>query len=1130
MRKFTTLIWGRSIFYPLILLALLFPSLHLTAQETEQELKGVVLEPEGAPIAGASVTVLRKKTGEMTDAQGRFTIRVIKGDKITVSFVGKLSTTITYNAQSNLRITLQDDPKSLDAVIVSTGYQNLNRKLFTGSATKVNAKDVERTGLADATKMLEGQVAGLSLQNVSGTFGAAPRLRIRGATSLSGDNKPLWVVDGIILEDVVNISNEALSTGDASTLLGSAIAGLNPDDIESFNILKDAAATAMYGARAMNGVIVVTTKKGRSTGGSPRISYTSNLSTYLKPQYSDFDILNSADQMAIMIEMLNKGYYQIPGASRSSDGGVFYKLYNKLYDYDPATDTYALKNDIPTRNAFLNRYANANTDWFDVLFRSTLLQEHSLSVSSGSDKVQNYASASFMKDNGITIGNSVDRFTGNFRSNFKFSNKFRGELLTTGTVRNQRAPGTSNQNSDPVYGSYYRGFDINPYTYVQNTSRLITENDENGNPEYFVRNFAPFNIVNELNTNYMKLQSLDFKVQLGLKYNFTPALAYSLDGAMRYVKAQNQTYILENSNMARAFRVMDDATIVGSNPNLYKDPNWPNNLPVSVLPEGGFYKVANNNLRNYYFRQNLEYDATIREDHKMNFFGSMEVRSTDKQNEFFDGVGYQYENGGLVNANNLYFKQAAETGKPYFGMGNNYERFIAYMFRGAYAYKGKYSINFTTRYDGSNLMGKSTVARWLPTWNVSGAWDIDQEEFWFKKSWFSSARVRATYGLVASLGNATNSAAVFYNMIARRPYANDQETLTLISNLENSELTWEKNKEFNLGFDLGFNSDKVIVNIDLYNRNIYDLIGPIQTSGIGGEYVKLGNYGTMNSKGAEFTISGFPVRTKDFSWRTQFNIAYNKNEITKLEIAPNIWRSISNNGGPVLNHPSRGLFSIQFAGLDHNYGYPTFIGEDNKTTTIIPLQSNALDYLKYEGPIDPLVTGGFYNQISYKGFVLSGLVKYSFGNVLRLTPNISAGYSDMTSMTKDMLNRWVKPGDEQFTTIPAIMDPLSLTKIVDANGGQVDPRYPYNAYNYSTERVAKGDYIKLSQVSLAYQLPRSFCEKLKMTNASVAAVANNIMVLYADKRLNGQDPEFYASGGVALPVPKQVTFSLKVGF
>src|SRR5690606_1008688 len=159
-------------------------------------------------------------------------------------------------------------------------------------------------------KMLEGQFAGVSLQNVSGTFGAAPKLRIRGATSLSGDNKPLWVIDGVILEDVVNISNEALSTGDMNTLLGSSVAGLNPDDIADITILRDAAATALYGARAMNGVIVVSTKKGRPTAGQAKVSYSGNFSRYIKPNYSQFDVLNSADHMAVLVEMMNKGYFE----------------------------------------------------------------------------------------------------------------------------------------------------------------------------------------------------------------------------------------------------------------------------------------------------------------------------------------------------------------------------------------------------------------------------------------------------------------------------------------------------------------------------------------------------------------------------------------------------------------------------------------------------------------------------------------------------------------------------------------------------------------------------------------------------------------------------------------------------
>ncbi|WP_315815320.1 TonB-dependent receptor plug domain-containing protein [Paraflavitalea speifideaquila] len=247
------------------------------------------------------------------------------------------------------------------------------------------------------------------------------------APPLSGENKPLWVVDGIILEDVVNISNEALSTGDANTLIGSSVAGLNPDDIESFTILKDAAATAMYGARAMNGVIVVTTKKGRNTNGKAQINYSGTFTTYLKPSYKQFDIMNSADQLSVLLELENKGYYNHSNVSRGKDGGIFFKMYNLMYEYDAATNSFALKNTLEERMKFLERYAKANTDWFDLLFQNSLLQEHSLSINSGSPNSQTYFSTSLMKDNGMTIGDKVSRYTAKFRNTIKMSEKLRGK-------------------------------------------------------------------------------------------------------------------------------------------------------------------------------------------------------------------------------------------------------------------------------------------------------------------------------------------------------------------------------------------------------------------------------------------------------------------------------------------------------------------------------------------------------------------------------------------------------------------------------------------------------------------------------------------------------------------------------
>jgi TonB-linked SusC/RagA family outer membrane protein len=1090
---------------------------------------------DGLPMPGVSVTIKGTNNTVITNDKGEYQVTAPEDGVLLFRFIGYKTVEAGINGRTKIDITLEEDASQLKEVnIVSTGYQQLDRKLFTGSTSKINAKDAERSGVPDVSRMLEGQAAGVSVQNVSGTFGAAPKIRVRGATSLSGDNKPLWVVDGIILEDVVNISNEALSTGDANTLLGSSVAGLNPDDIASFTILKDAAATAMYGARAMNGVIVVTTKKGRNTEGRANINYSGTFTTYLKPTYDNFDIMNSAEQMSVLLELENKGYLNHSATANAKTGGVFSKMYNLLYNYDPNTDSFALKNTLQDRLNFLERYAKANTNWFDVLFKNSLLQEHSLSATSGTAKSQSYFSTSYTSDNGQTQGDNVKRFTGNVRHNVKFSDKLSMELLLNGSIRDQRAPGTLTRQSDPVYGSYSRDFDINPYSYALNTSRLITPYDENGNLEFFTRNYAPFNILSELESNYLELRLLDIKVQGGLKYEFLPKLTYSVDGAYRYAASERNHYALENSNMVSAFRANGTTVINENNDYLYDDPDFPAEPAYVILPEGGFFNTTLNNIKTYYFRQNLEYDKAFNEKHRFNAFGSMEVRYSDRQNSDYEGIGYQYANGGLVNPNYRYFKKLIEAGDPYFGMYYNKERNVAFMSRVAYSYDSRYSVNATFRYDGSNKTGMSSTVRWLPTWNVSGAWNIDQEKFYPTNKYLSSARVRGTYGLVANAGDASNSSVLYYNRITYRPYENEKETATYISSLANNELTWEKLYEFNIGADLGLLNDKINITMDYYKRDIFDLLGFLRTSGVGGQATKYANYGKMKAQGFEFTIAGNPINAQNgFRWRTQLNFAHNTNEVTELEVNPNIWSLVRAEGAPLQGRSQRGLYSIVFDGLDPNFGYPTFIGTDGaRNEPYIYFQNTTgVNYLKYHGPVDPTFTGGFYNQFMYKGFTLSALLTFATGNYVRLQPAYSVAYSDLNSVSKDLVNRWVFPGDEKFTNIPAIVDPLTVgNRIFRPDGTTTNAVYAYNAYNYSDQRVAKGDFVRLKNISLSYQIPARISSILKMTNAQVSLVGNNIALLYSDKKLNGADPEFFNNGGVAMPIPRQYTLSIKASF
>jgi TonB-dependent SusC/RagA subfamily outer membrane receptor len=423
-------------------------------------IRGRVADSTGAPLQGVSVSVQGAQNGTTTNAAGEYILQNVP-ENATLLFtnVGYETGEVQLQAGQNraaVNIILRSETGLLRDVVI-TGFQRINKKNFTGSAISLKAEDVKIEGVADVSRMLEGRAAGVSVQNVSSTFGSAPKIRIRGATSINGENKPLWVVDGVVLEDVVNISNDQLSSGDPTTLLGSAVAGLNPNDIETFDILKDAAATALYGARAMNGVVVITTKRGRA--GKPQISYTGNFSTQLKPRYTEYNIMNSAQQMSVWGELERKGLLNTDILSQSN-----YGVYGKMYDLMNADEAgnFPLQNTTAARNAFLKSYASKNTDWFDILFRNSLIQEHSLSLSAGTERSQSFFSTSFYSDNGWTVADNVKRYTLNFRNNYNFSDKLTAGFQTVGSVRQQNAPGTLGRQSNAVQGQFDRDFDIKP--------------------------------------------------------------------------------------------------------------------------------------------------------------------------------------------------------------------------------------------------------------------------------------------------------------------------------------------------------------------------------------------------------------------------------------------------------------------------------------------------------------------------------------------------------------------------------------------------------------------------------------------------------------------------------------------
>ena len=368
----------------------------------------VVSQDDGDPIIGASVMVQGTTMGTVTDIDGKFSLDVPAGKKLVVSYIGMVTQTLSPKA--GMRVVLSNDNHTLNEVVV-TGMTQQDKRLFSGAATKIDASKAKIDGMADVSRSLEGRAAGVSVQNVSGTFGTAPKIRVRGATSIFGSSKPLWVVDGVIMEDVVDVSADELSSGDANTLISSAIAGLNSDDIESFQILKDGSATSIYGARAMAGVIVVTTKKGRA--GQAHINYTGEYTLRLKPSYRNFNIMNSQDQMAIYQELQQKGYLNYAETANAANSGIYGKMYQLITQYDPDKGQFGLPNTEAAKLAYLRDAEYRNTNWFDELFSNAIMHNHSVSVSGGTDKSQYYGSLSAMFDPGWTLDSRVQRYTAN---------------------------------------------------------------------------------------------------------------------------------------------------------------------------------------------------------------------------------------------------------------------------------------------------------------------------------------------------------------------------------------------------------------------------------------------------------------------------------------------------------------------------------------------------------------------------------------------------------------------------------------------------------------------------------------------------------------------------------------------
>ena len=1068
-----------------------------------KEIEGRVTDGEGQPLLGVSILVKGTTRGVSSDFNGKYKIKVNKGKILVFSSIGYKTKELTVGDSNTLDVILEEDNLSLQEVVI-TGYRRIKANEFAGSTAKVKMADIKISGVSSIDKMLQGQLAGVQVETKSSVFGTAPKIRIRGSSSITGINEPLWVLDGVVLQSPLNIAPSALYSGSARNLLSSVMSGVNPEDIDGITILKDATATALYGTKAVNGVIVITTKRAKK-GDKLKVNY-NFVNTYrMKPSINNFDILDSHEETNIHSQLFRIYQAELLNYSANKQGA-----YTKLLDQRNRKEI--------NQNQFLDRLRGikaVNTDWFDVLFKSpvSFQQQHSISISNGGEKSSGRLSLSYLDDPGYTLGEKVSRYTINYSTKYYFSDNFSIEALIKHSNRKQRNPSSR----------------VNPYNYAINSSRAMKPYNENGEYEYYKNNYVPFNIIQEIQNDYIDIKSKDLNLQLQLDYKPKDNLKFKVLANRTTITSSIVSSTTENSSYAKSFRTTS-FNIIRKNDSLYNDPNKPSNaLPESTLPIGGFLNNVNIETISTTFRAQADYTVFKNDLHKLNMFGGTEIIQAESSESKFKGFGYIFESGTTVPDELALIKSIRDSESDYYSTSIFRKNQVSFYGSLIYTLSDRYNLTSSLRNDATNISGTSTKNRFLPTWVVAGAWTVTNEPFMENQDIFSNLKLRVSYGLRGNAGNRGPDLVAYYGLKSRI-YPSFNELSINISQPEISDLDFEKEYIFNAGIDASF-LKYLNINFEYYNRKNFDLIGPKSVPISLGYDEKRINWAVMSNKGLEFSLKISPIAiANNLKISANFNIGYNRNKVVSNYFGnrPTTFKATGIKGFPFKGKPLTGLYSYKFAGLDANGLAQYFDSKGNKVYGFI---SSDKDYgnIEYQGSRDPLYSGGFSTSLSYKRISLTGLFTYVAGNVIRKSNfyrknNFQTLFRDDFNVPGDYGDRWQAPGNEKFTSIPRLLDNTDVDFYIGK--GIFDTQY--QGYNKANIRTVDVSYIRLRNVSLKYDFPKLLTDILKVDYLNANLMGTNL-VLFTSKKLRGQDPETLLEG-TNIPPVKSVSFSVNVGF
>jgi TonB-linked SusC/RagA family outer membrane protein len=1047
------------------------------------EVRGRVINEKGEPVEGVTVTVKGSAKATATDANGVFVLTEIKNTDVLVFTGVQIETAeIKVNNRTILEVTLKDKITTIQEVTVSTGYQTISRERSAGSFAKADLSIVrDRSVSMNVLQRLDGLIPGLTINNAPGS----EQVLIRGLSSINGAKAPLYVVDGIPLNEISSI---------------------NPQDVSDVTVLKDATAASIWGSRASNGVIVITTRKG-TVSDKLRIQYDGFVNFQGRPDLNYIPAMNSREMIQTAREIFDpvafpwnnvSGYVNIASVGVPPHEMILYNQSRGLITPAQA-------------NQSLDSLANLNNrdQIRDLWYRNAVLMNHTVSLSGGTKAYSFYGSLAYTNTQSNRPGELNNTYKVNLRQDFNLHKYIQAYLITD--LTNNIASSKRTINVDNRFYPYQlfkddAGNNLSmPYmATLSDSTRIAYENRSKISLDY--------NPLNEYDFGYTKTNALLNRIISGVTVKLLPGLRF--EGTYGYIKGSNNTtsFVDEKSHLVRQELVQ--FTVAAT----------PSATPVYYLPTtGGRYTVNNTNQRNWTVRNQLHFDQSWNK--RKHQFTALAGQEAQEQLSVVTTTTLRGYNETLQTYAAIDYLTLGTTGVASPVMANNSNRsilsndvfrkteqqvrFTSYYANAGYTYNKKYSLNASWRIDQSNLFGIDKAAQNKPVWSVGGKWLMSEEKFMNKFSWINRLGLRATYGVT---GNApTPGTASSYDiLVASMSNFLPGGTGVRISTPGNTKLTWESTNIINLGADVAVLNNRLSGSIDVYWKNTQNLIGVQVVNSFTGYATITGNFGDLKNRGVELSITSVNVEKKNFTWTTLLNMAYNKNIITNLVTAsPVSTGALKISQRFLTGYSAFSVFAYNYAGLD-TQGDPMIQLADK---TITKTRNVALpgDVL-FMGTYQPVWSGGLSNLFRYKKLSLSVNAIYNMGHVMRrdvpsfFAPNNYSGrlmHSNLDFQTGNghslFLNRWRQPGDEAFTDVPSFV----------SNSATSTSRREIMYYLRAHTNVLDASFVKLRDVTLAWSLPNEVNQRLHTEGISLRIQLSNVMLWRANKY--GIDPEFHES-------------------